>query len=313
MHDENYLLLAVDKLTKPHTSKVLQSKTVEQRDAEGEVVASIDIACVSVVDHEPLLLRLRDAVVGGIGSKGGSSDGSARIPFDPGAQALFDRIAQQINAWYIELPNAREDRTITSRLRDWFIAFENRRRAGQTLSDEEESTLRLVEGWVRAIETMFDPPTMLEITEDVYGAPPQAAACPVCGGRYAIDESSADRIIALVVEFRDLGIETLEKSTGLCRSCGFVWRGSSGLREMRYALEQRPEVKVPTIDGYTSAQLVSGIRASLNIRSMKAAASLYAKLALLDPEAAETIRQVIVQTIADDEKARTRRQDKRQA
>lgn len=268
MSENNYLLDAIDKLTRNHITRVVQTNP------QG-------ITCTSTVDHDPLLQQLRDAVVGGIGSKGAGSDGSARIPFDAGALALFDSIAKTINAWYAELPNHVEERYLWDRLRDWYVDFENRRRAGKVSDSAEQITLKLVEGWARSIEAMFDPPITLELTKehrvpimlpkykrrvidgevvkepvlnadgepvmvqkrDKDGAPmtrlvkTEPAMCPICGERYAHDPKTGDQITAIILEYRNIGTETLDKATGLCRFCTTVWRGRSGMRELRWAID----------------------------------------------------------------------------
>lgn len=262
MSDQNYLLDAVDRLSLKHISKVEQEKN--------------GIRCVSTVDHEPLLLMLRDSVAGGIGSHSGSSSARERIPFDAGALALFDSISHQVNGWYIVLPNAREDRYLWDRLRDWYTDFENRRRAGKVTESVEHDTVRIVEGWARSIEAMFDPPQVLEVTD----------ACPMCGGRYAIDTKTGDRITALVIEYRNLGLDTLDKATGLCRSCLVVWRGSHGLREMRWDIDNPAATRPLTIDGITPEQIKIGIHAALEVRNMKAVGTLIELIAPFDPFAA---------------------------
>lgn len=306
---QNYLLAAVDKLTLQHPSRVVQSRTLEIVDAEGEVTRSMEVSCVSVVDHDPLLLQLRGAVMSSTGSKGASSDGSARIPLNPTADALFVAIARQINAWYRRLPNAREERHIHERLRDWYIDFENRRRAGKLSEVEDLAASKVVEGWARSIEAMFDPPTVLEITEEGRAGVAQPTPCPVCGGRYAIDVRNGDRVTALIVEYRNLGLDTMEHATGLCRSCEEVWHGSGGLRAMRWAIDHT-EPPTWTVEGLTVRQLVLGAKAGLSERNMKAAASLLALLARLEPERARVLRKVAARIEAMDKAERARRTEK---
>jgi len=213
----NYLLDAVDRLTQRHITRVVQSNP------QG-------ITCTSEVDHDPLLIQLRAAVAGGIGSHAGSSSARERIPFDANALRLFDEIADQVNLWYRALAGHVEERTLQDRMRDWYIDFENRRRAGKVSDVVEHDTLKLVEGWARQIEEMFDPPTKIELV----------GSCPMCGERYAHDPKSGDRITAIVIEYRNLGVETLDKATGLCRFCLAVWRGPIGLRELRWAVDNPP-------------------------------------------------------------------------
>lgn len=301
MSEDNYLLDAITLLTQKHRTKVHQEKN--------------GISCVSVVDHKPLLQMLRDAVVGGIGSHAGSSSARERIPFDAGALALFDSINGQVNSWYSELPEPIEERYLWQRLGDWYRAYENRRRAGKVSDVEEHDTLRLVEGWRRSVEAMFDPPQTVEVTD----------ACPMCGGRYAIDTKTGDRITALIIEYRELGLETLDKATGLCRSCLAVWRGSHGLREMRWDIDN-PTIERPlTIGGITPAQIKTGITAAINVRNMKAVGTLIDLIAPVEPDTAADALTAVTdalesdraaaryqreKAIRDEKEAERRRQDK---
>jgi hypothetical protein len=222
-----YLLDAVDKLTLNHITKVEQERN--------------GIHCISTVDHEPLLRMLRDSVAGGTSPHAGATQGRERIPLNVGAAELFDSIAKKINSWYAELPDHREERHIWDRLRDWYIDWENRRRAGKVPDVEEHDTLRLVEGWARSIEAMFDPPTTMEITEEYKTAEGKKShrpvRCPSCGERYARDPKTGDQTAAIVVEYRNLGVETLDKATGVCRFCGDVWHGRYGIRELRWLID----------------------------------------------------------------------------
>ena len=276
----NYLLDAVDRLTLNHVTKVLQTKTV------GE----LEIACISDVDHEPLLRMLRDAVAGGTGAHNTSGIGSERIPLNSGALELWDEMVKRINTWYRTVPNHREETHIWDRLRQWYVDFENRRRAGKITDTEEHDALQTVEGWARSIENMFDPPIVLELTkehwepvmipktrvriingerikEPIYDhqnepvmtrkldalkrpvsrlIKTEPAECPLCGQKYAYDPKTGDQITALIIEYRNIGAETLDKATGMCRSCATVWHGRSALRELRFDIELRERVEQVT-------------------------------------------------------------------
>jgi hypothetical protein len=215
MGEHNELLDAVQKLARPYRTKVLQ-----QNDA--------GISCITDIEHAPLLLQLRDAVIGGIGKHAGGSAARERIPFDAGALELFDEIAAVINGWYRRLPNAVEERHINDRLSDWFVDYENRRRGGKITLETDLDTTRLVEGWARRIEGMFDPEKTLEVT----------GACPTCGARYAFDPKSGDQMTAVVIKYRELGELFFDHATGMCRACTEVWKGGSRLRELRYLIDQ---------------------------------------------------------------------------
>lgn len=226
----NRLLEAVTKLTTPHKSRIMQSNAA-------------GISCISEVEHEPLLIQLRDAVAGGTSRHAGASLGSERIPLDPAALELFDRIVAQINAWYLQLPNVREERYIHDRLTDWYVDFENRRRAGTIPDSEERETIRLVAGWAHTVEGMFDPPVTLELT----------AQCPVCGERYAHNPKTGDQIAAIVIEYRNIGTETLDEATGLCRFCAAVWRGRTALRQLRFEIDAQEHADEPNDTTVVSA------------------------------------------------------------
>lgn len=274
----NYLLDAIQKLTSPHKTKVMQSKVVEDH----------EVPYVTEVFHDPLLVTLRDAVVGGIGAHAGSSSARERIPFDAGALALFDEISSQVNRWYRELDTFHFHEYIHDRLAAWYVDYENRRRAGKVSDADETITTNLVEGWARRIEAMFDPPKTIELTADDAPVP-----CPVCGGQYAIDPRSGDRMTALVIEYREVGQDTMDQATGLCRSCSAVWRGSSGVRHLRWLVDEEEVPDVQTTQGYTVEQIRSGLRSALVDHNMKSAASLLGMLAALDPEGAVQVREVI--------------------
>lgn len=286
--ETNYLLDAIQKLTTVHKSKVMQSRTLENRNLDGEVVATHEVTYVTDVFHDPLLVTLRDAIVGGIGSHVGSSPARERIPLDPGALALFDEISAHINRWYRALDAFRFHEHIHDRLAAWYIDFENRRRAGIISDADETITTNLVEGWARRIEAMFDPPKTIELTSGDAPVP-----CPVCGGQYAIDPRSGDRMTALVIEYREVGQDTMDQATGLCRSCSAVWRGSTGVRQLRWLVDEGEVPEMQTIQGYTVDQIRSGLRSALADHNTKGAASLLSMLASLDPEGAQQVREII--------------------
>lgn len=278
--EKNYLLEAVNKLTHPHKTRVMQSNDA-------------GITCISEVEHDPLLILLRDAVAGGTGPHAGGTLGSERIPLNPTAMELFDDIAGQINAWYLALPDHREHRYINDRLTDWYLDYENRRRGGRTTRFEDTAVTAKLEAWAEQVEAMFDPPQVLELTVEIRqpimkpktrtrvnldtgerfkeqvldgdGNPimkqkldrnrkpmfrvvtHQPAACPVCGAQYAADPRTGDQKFALIVEYRALGAETLDKATGLCRACNAVWEGRHGVRELRWLIDNAEvDAEVPS-------------------------------------------------------------------
>lgn len=223
--NDNLLLDVVDELSLPGKVKVAQS--------DGERSWTVD------AERVPLLIQLRDAVAGGIGSHGGSALGSERMPIDAGALELFDEIAGQVSEWYLAIPQRRQHLLVTDRLRAWYVFHVSEVRAGRISEVSDRDALELVTSWVARIRLMFDPPIRLDFTELVDGRQ-MPAACPVvgCGARYAIDARSGDRVIAVVLEYREAGAETLDGSVGKCRACGREWVGRFGVRELAHGINE---------------------------------------------------------------------------
>ena len=181
------LLTAVDALTLPSVVKVRQS------DGDREWTTECR--------QDALLIQLRDAVAGGIGSHAGSSAARERMPIDAGALELLSQIERVVSVWYWSVPNVRLKVDLSTRLRVWYVHHANQVRGGKLSAAEDAKTTRLVEGWVSKIRGTFDPPIRLELTEMVDGRM-VPVACPAtdCGERFAFDRRTGDQVIALVVE-----------------------------------------------------------------------------------------------------------------
>lgn len=225
---------AVDALTLPRTVKVIQSDNNRQ--------------WVTELRHDPLLIQLRDAVAGGVGKHAGSSPGNERIPFDSSALELFDSITGTINAWYLAIPTPRAHLIVSDRLRAWYVHHANLLRAGKVSREVDETATKTLTGWVSQITAKFDPPTVLELRHLVWEGGRQVhkpAKCPVeaCGAEWAMNPATGERITALVVEYREIGAETLDEAVGLCRSCGTEWRGRFALRALRHELDQQEQTE----------------------------------------------------------------------
>lgn len=229
------LLTAVDALTLPSVVKVKQS------DGDREWTTECR--------QDALLIQLRDAVAGGIGSHAGASAARERMPIDAGALELWAHIEGVVSSWYWAIPDVRLSRRevmmrsgvdVSMRLRVWYVHHANQVRAGKVSQLADLEVTRMVEGWVSKIRGTFDPVIRLDFYELVDGKP-MPVACPIeeCGARYAFDPKTGDRIIAVVLEYRDLGAETIDKAVGRCRSCEHEWAGGYGVRELAYYLDSR--------------------------------------------------------------------------
>jgi len=243
-HD--YLLEALEALTKPRTTRVMQGNDA-------------GITCISTLQHEPLIAMLRNAIAGATGSKGGSSDGALRIPINPAALKLYDEIWRTSGEWFTALTREPIRASAELNLSGWFLAFRDARGAGDVTGEIEREHTRQLSSWVRQITGLFDPMVVVEVTTayrepitDAYGKPKvnrkgeprvrkttRPAECPECGERFAFDRSTGDRITALVIEYRETGEETLDTAVATCRYCGATWEGNYRIRMLSYQIDER--------------------------------------------------------------------------
>jgi hypothetical protein len=250
--DQNYLLDAVDALTLPRKVRFVQ-------------VNNAGISCVSEHQHESLIEWLRDAIAGNIGSHdGGSSDPTTRIPFDPNALALYERIEHKIGEWYVLRTGKPPGLLPEQNLREWYrhyAAGEGRDRYHEAVLDALGVELtRQLSSWARQITAMSDPPKRLEVATKVQvpvvnprtgerlyredgslrtRLSTHPAACPKCDQATAFDPTTGDQITALVIEYRQSDEEdALNAAVAVCRSCEWRWSGNAGIRELRLQIDE---------------------------------------------------------------------------
>lgn len=223
---DNLMLTAIERLTTPHRSLVAQ-----QNDA--------GISCVSVVEHLPLLHQLKNAIGGNIGRHANVTQAREKIPLNTGALELFEQIANQVDKWLRARESVRRPafEQLWSAVSRWYIVYENDRRRGRYDRATERDIERTIHGWVRDIDNMFDPPTVFEITR-IFAGHDVPERCPVCFNSHAIDPKTSNRVTALVIEYRNLGHDTLTHANAHCRFCGELWPGSHGIRSLRWELDQ---------------------------------------------------------------------------
>jgi len=200
------LLDAVDALTLPTTARVDQGAGPP-----------------TVIKHAPLLDQLEAAVAGGIGSHAGASAYRERMPLNADAMRLVDEVSGEVMRWHLRLSSAVRFGSLAGRVRAWYVLH-----VGTVTSEHTDKAFAgVLEGWQREVEALFDPPTRLEVT----------APCPMCAARFSTDERTGDRVTAVTVEYREVGVLTLDEAVGSCRACKVVWKGRSALRELRWLIE----------------------------------------------------------------------------
>lgn len=64
------------------------------------------------------------------------------------------------------------------------------------------------------------------------------ATCPECKENTAHDPKTGDKILALILEYRDESFRTVEHATITCRSCEATWEGGPGCRAVSWEIEQ---------------------------------------------------------------------------
>lgn len=289
MSERDLVLEGVHALTRPRTVAYIQ------HNAAG-------ISCRSSVTHAPLLAQLEQAKAGGTGSKGAGSDGSARIPINPQAMAIYDDIDRTARGWLrshdegVVEPSTPPRVTLTR----WFTVYNYRRSIGKVSDEDEARYVRKLGSWAKQIEGLFDPVVVVEIAEE-YREPvldpvtglqrtkrrripglvdddgqrvnkfenvPQfkvttrPATCPECLERQAFDMSTGDKITAIVLVYR-LVAGAVDGENARCRSCGFEWIGKPALLELSAAMDAlRAEAEQADTPDQNSVHLVAQIALS---------------------------------------------------
>lgn len=245
------LLAAVQRLTDPYHDV----KRIVDDNPDG----GTDRSVIAKLKRDGLIKQLRNAVVGGIGSHEGAAAGRERIPFDTGALDLYHAMERDITERFVTLTRKPVYLELERTLREWRAAFEDGYAKKHVTDDTLHNAVHAMEGWARKIEAHFDKPKSLEVTIIHKARPDDApevkfedmlcptkehrhpAPCPVCGEPFAHNPKTGDKTFALLLEYRELGPDTMDSATGLCRFCDAVWKAGSGMRELAYEIEKAEE------------------------------------------------------------------------
>lgn len=214
------LLEVVDRLTKTHKSAVL----IED-DAGNEQRVYIE--------HEPLLVQLRELVHSSIGSTvQGAGLASERNVIDADALEQYETIRAQTIKLFKEVSDAYPFSSAESNLRHWYIEFKNQVQGRKVSSEVVATKLRKLNGIAYAIESKLNPPTILEIT----------APCPRCDATHGNDEQGVHRR-AILVESRIVQYRSLDHTKARCIVCSATWLHGRGMRQLRYEIDHREELR----------------------------------------------------------------------
>ena len=207
------LLDVLDKLTKPQTVATWQGADIVRR------------------TDPPLLDWLEDAIAADAsGGNGGGKQARERTPIDVGAFTLYEDIDGRVRSWVGDLGGKPgKGLTPAQMLRSWYVLWNS----GIHSEGITRAYLSILEGWVRAITDILDPPKRIEIT----------SPCPVCGQEWVNiglklpdgrdDPDDVERVHVLIAVER----ESIRESFAMCRACDRVWMGTGGMRVLRIALD----------------------------------------------------------------------------
>jgi hypothetical protein len=224
------MLKIVDELSAPHTV----------------IVDDLDGKFLGHRQENPLLLKLRNAVGSNIGGNGGDGKPAReRVPIDVSAADLYTDITENIREWYgRETDYAEHGRPLPEvTLRQWYLRFVNRWRAGEITEDTMWSQIRILESWVRQVRDKLDPPNRIEIT----------APCPMCGTEWVniapkIDGAQDPKDAEMVRVLNAVEAARIDDAYALCRACGTVWKGVSRMRALRIAIDDAETLKLSLED-----------------------------------------------------------------
>jgi len=212
----NALLDAVDALTKPIRSKVIQ---------DGPIGSGLAGQKTVTIEQAPLLTQLEDAIRATIGKGGSGSLANERNMLNVEALHKATIIRSQIREWAqaVNIEARPPDKT-GDILRRWYAAYTLR----PTTLDAERFYVRQMETWSGQIEAMFDPPRIHDLPNP----------CPVCGASEWVNDTDGLRYNRpLIIQFKPDGPDLIQQATGMCRACLKVW----SVRELAYAIETNEE------------------------------------------------------------------------
>lgn len=209
---ENRLLDAVDALTKPIRTKIIQ---------DGPVGHLVDEQHVVTVELPPLLEQLETAIRGTIGIGGSGSLANERNMLDADALYRLVLISNMVKEWarMVGANHVKGDAGAT--LRAWYIGYTAQPRE----LDSERFYISKMQQWAKQIEEKLDPPRVRELPD----------RCPECRADSWWNPADKHRYLhPLVVRYKPHGPDMIQQATASCRACEASW----GVRQLAYEIEQ---------------------------------------------------------------------------
>lgn len=206
---ENPLLLALEALTDPVRTKVIQ---------DGPVGSGLEGQKTVQVVLPSLLTQLDDSIRSSLGS--GSAGG--KLAFEGAilnTAALFTamKISSQIRDWcaglkVIPVKDSAKD------LRAWYVA-----RMAKAQDDSlERAQVKQLHSWAAQIRALLDPPRERDLED----------RCPECHAT-SWWKDGEEFYRPLVIRYRPTGADLIQQARASCRACEASW----GIRELAFILE----------------------------------------------------------------------------
>jgi hypothetical protein len=168
----NDLREAVDALTLPTRTMVVQWITSRGWMCEGKCPKDREHSHTVHVDHDPLLHQLEAAIASTMTGGGGRAQKFAMNVLDSDALHRFTLIESQIRDW-CRLAGVEATRHAADNLRAWYVT----RLAMQEDEARDSAAVKMLRGWAVTIESKLDPPRSREILDP----------CPQCGSDTWVD------------------------------------------------------------------------------------------------------------------------------
>jgi hypothetical protein len=210
----NALLDAVDLLTLPRKVRTMQDP--KPPFAEGTEHTE---------EHPPLLVMLLE----GTGITGDGTSRDPGIPIDADALEMWGQIRDLIRLWCKQLVVKFDQDDMLGSIRRWYQVHNNRVRAGLTSDVIDRDVTRMVEGWVRMIETKFDPAEKREWT---YPCPAFILRSDGDGGTQLL-RCGARRVMVNGEERFAISLN-VTTMTAECSHCHTRWVGDRGIATLRH-------------------------------------------------------------------------------
>lgn len=176
--------------------------------------------------HPPLLVMLMN----GISSQGGSPSSDPGVPIDADALEIWAQIRDLIKLWCRQLDATFTGDDLLGSIQRWHLAHTNAYRARKFSDVIDRDVTHMVEGWVRMIETKFDPPPKGDFTDYCPAYVPtrnvdgDEIGHRRCGARRILVDG--DERFAIQINWKTLTAE--------CGRCHCRWSGERGFMMLRY-------------------------------------------------------------------------------